>query len=186
MIARRTELAENGEQLERENMFVSRARVDAEAALVEAERRRHRGDATAADVAKAEKALRDLKMKAAQPWREKFAGIRAAVRDLDHEIAADVGQHYEELSAELGEDAQRAVAAMNDALAAVERAYVEREAVSGRVCALAGVIRRPRPNEIKPSRCDAAARECQRVLEQGGEVAPLPPEPVREPEELSA
>ena len=136
---------------------------------MEVERRRHRGDATAADVKQAEEALHDVKMKAAKPWRERLAGIRAAVRDGDNEIAAYVGQHYAELADELGEDAQGAVAAMNDALAAVDRAYLQREAVAARVIALAGVIRRPgpmrssrraakRPHASVSARSSAAAR----------------------------
>jgi hypothetical protein len=80
----------------------------------------------------------------------------------------------DELLAELREDAENAAADVTRAVARFVDAYAERQRVEQRMTSLCARIRIPRPGDIVGTRAEAAVREANRLLDAGGEVAPVP------------
>jgi hypothetical protein len=81
-----------------------------------------------------------------------------------------VGEHLDELLAELHEDSNEAAGAVNRACRVLEAAYQERQAVEQNVTALAGMVRVPRPGDVQRTRAEAVVREANRLLAEGGEA----------------
>jgi hypothetical protein len=111
-------------------------------------------------------------------------------RQADQAVTAFVGEHLDELLAELREDAENAAQDVNRAAARLVDAYDERMRVEQRTVSILSTVRRPtRPGAIRATRAEALARQANRLLSEGGEAAPLPRIDPREPlhgEQLAA
>ena len=175
------DLAARVADVDRQRADAVRQAHEASAALTALERRRAGGeDVDDATRRKAEKLLTAARTKADEPWAERIGGARAAARQADGEARGYAAANYESLASELAEDAQAVAASVDDALRAVMAARIEREAVGRRGDALIALAaQRSRPGLIPYTRIDQAARECERVLMEGGEPAPAPPETLR-------
>ena len=179
LLARRAEVAAMLGDAERAGRFASEAAQVASSELAALERRRLGGDDMDAAIRRAEKRLAVARGDAAQPWSERVSGGRAALRDADSAIARHVSAHFDALAGELEEDG-RAVADRADSLLhELGAVYAEREATVARWTALitAG-DGRVRPGTIPYSKLEPVAREAERVLMAGGEVAPAPRQPI--------
>jgi hypothetical protein len=134
----------------------------------------------------AEEALTRARLKAAEPWAERREGVRAAMREADQAVTTFVGAHFDELLAELREDAENAAEDLNRACARVVDAYAERARVEQCVTSLCAIIRHPRPGDIAYTRAAAVAKEAETLLLEGGEAAPLPRVDPRQPRHAEA
>jgi len=142
--------------------------------LAALERRALGGEAvTDANRTKVEKRLAAAKAKANEPHAERAQGARAALLDIDGQIAAYVTEHHDALNGELADDAQAAASRVNDALQEIIDAHAAREAIAARVNALASVIRRVQPGEVAWSKVEGVAREAEAVLLADGEAVPV-------------
>jgi hypothetical protein len=122
----------------------------------------------------AESELAAAKALVASNWTEKRAGIAAAVRSHEARIRAYVVENAAALLGELGEDAVDAATALDAAAQGALDAYGRRMAVEQQTFALLALSgRSPDPDAIVRSRSDAFANEARRLLELGGERAPL-------------
>jgi chromosome segregation ATPase len=164
--------------LEREQRGAAAAAAAASAALAEHERQ---GGAPAGKRRELEQALAAAKSKAAEPWPERIAGARSAVRDCDRAVRSFVAENLSELIADLEADGQAAAERVNSAAADLLAAYSEREAVAARIGGLASMVGSLRPGDVTYSRAEAVAREATRFVQVGGEAAPQLRHDPREP-----
>jgi hypothetical protein len=173
LLARRADLANRVREAEHAGTHVSAERMAASAAVQAVERRRASGESVPdAELKRATKALEAAKAREAEPWRERVAGMREAMRAMDHDIAAFVVQHFDALADEIAGDGQAATARVDDAARELIAAHAARQGVEQRVFALAGVVRNPRPGDVTRTRAEAVAREAGALLQRGGEDAP--------------
>jgi hypothetical protein len=173
LLARRADLANRVREAEHAGTHVSQQRMAASAAVQAVERRRASGESVPdAEVKRATKALEAAKAREAEPWPERVAGMREAMRAMDQDLAAFVVGHFDALADEIAGDGQAATARVDDAARELIAAHAARQAVERRVFALAGVVRNPRPGDVRRSRADAVAREAGALLQRGGEDAP--------------
>jgi hypothetical protein len=136
----------------------------------------------------AEQALTKARVKAAEPWAERRAGIQAAARDQEHAILQFVAENLDELVAELEQDGEDAAEALNRACRAVETAYLERQLVEQRLTSVVGMVRIPRPGDIQRTMAEGVRRAAGDLLMAGGEQAPklrVDPRQPRHPEAIA-
>ncbi len=184
LVARRAELAATAREADNAPRVAAEEVQRASAALAALERRRlnGQGDATDAERTKLEKALVRARAAQDQPWGERVAGARAAVRDMEAEIQAHVAANYDALSAEIADDAEAVKQRADDLLRELGPALREREEIVGRFAALIGcVVDRTEPNLIAYTRLEPVVNAADSVLLQGGEATPVPRRDPREP-----
>jgi hypothetical protein len=142
--------------------------------LAELERRAAGGDkVTDSERTKLEHELAAARAKAHEPWAERAAGVQSAARDGDQQISLFIEENLDQLLGELSEDAEAAANAVDTAAHRLVAAFHERMLVESRVTALCALIRTPRPGDVVPTRAEQAVREATRLLQTGGENAPL-------------
>jgi hypothetical protein len=174
LLSRRTELVAKVDELERRQRSSHQDAAEASRSLEQLERRAFAGaKVTDAQRKGAEDALAKAQRVEREPWGERARAAQQAVRDLDQVVRAHVAEHIEALLAELTEDAERAAAGVNesanDFLAAVE----QRRATEQRTAGLWSLVRRVEPNSFPASRSDEAAVQVRRLVDTGGETAPV-------------
>ena len=174
LLTRRTELVEKVDELERRHRSCHQAAAEASSALEQLERRALAGArVTESQRKRAEDALAKARDAEQEPWGERVRAAHQAVRDADQVVQTYVAEHLDTLLVELNEDGERAAAQVDasatDFLAAVE----QRRAAEERTAGLWSLVRRMEPNSIPPTRSDKAAVEVARLLDVGGETAPV-------------
>lgn len=174
LLATRAELEERLDALDREQRAATKRRDAASGALADLERKMILGSVvTDAQRTDAEDALARAKAENAAPWLERRAGVLAAIRDHDRELQTFVADHLDELLAEQAEDGEAAAEAVDRACQALVAAFRERQAVEQRVVGIAAMIRIPRVEDVARTRAEAVVAEANRLLDAGGEAAPL-------------
>jgi hypothetical protein len=181
LVERRAALAEQARDIDRRLTFASDDVGRASATLEAVERRRFGGEDVSAEARKAETALAKARAEAVEPWAQRGAGARAALKDADAEIRRFVGENYDSLAGEVEQDARDAAERVDAALGELVAAYREREAIVGRFNVLIGAVGRVEPGMVPFSRCEPVVRAAERVLEAGGEVPPIPKRDPRGP-----
>jgi hypothetical protein len=174
LLSRRTELVEKVDELERRQRSSHQDAAEASSALEQLERRSLAGArVTDTQRKQAEDALAKAREAEKEPWGERVRAAHQAVQDADQVVRAYVAEHLDTLLVELNEDGERAAAQVDasatDFLAAVE----QRRAAEQRTAGLWSLVRPMKPNTIPPTRSDKAAVEVARLLDMGGETAPV-------------
>jgi phage shock protein A len=146
-------------------------RLSAELADLE---RRAAGGERISDKARteAESALAKARVRHAEPWAERRAGVHAAARDADRDLRVYVSEHLTELLAELHENGEAAAEDVNRACRALGEAYLRRMDVERQVFALAakaGIT----TADVARTKAEAVVSEANALLQAGGEQAPL-------------
>jgi hypothetical protein len=182
LAAARAELDERADAIDREQRQASENVARLSAALADLKRRAAAGEQVSDEErTKAERELTQARITAGAPWAERRDGVRAAIRDADHAERTFVADHLDELLVELVDEAETAASAVDRACHALIAAYRERQAVEARVTALCAQVRIPRPGDIVRTRSEQVAREAERLLQAGGEAAPVPAVDPRQP-----
>jgi chromosome segregation ATPase len=181
-------LDEKLDRLDREQRAAAEKVAQLSAALVELERHELAGEkVSAAQRSKAEAELAGARAASAAPWGERRAAVRQAISDHHNRVQTFIAAHLAELLAELEEDGAEASRKVNDAAVALVEAAHERDTCSKRVDALlAAVNGSSRFGDVALSRSEAVAREAQRMLSDGGEVAPVLRDELRPREGVTA
>jgi chromosome segregation ATPase len=174
LIDAEAELDAKLDRLDREQRAAAETVARLSAALVELERRELAGGkVTAAQRSKAEAELAEARAADAAPWGERRTALRAAIGDHHNRVQAFIAAHFVELLAELEEDGAEASRKVNDAAATLVEAAHERDTCSKRVDALVTAVRgQSKFGDVVISRGEAVLREAERMLSEGGEVAP--------------
>jgi hypothetical protein len=151
------------------------ARRDAAAAgLVELERKAATGDAIGDGTRrKAEQTLAAARVEAEAPWAERRAGTAAALGDHDRDVHRFIGEHFDELLAEVTEDAEAAALAVTSACERLVAAFHDRMGVEQTMTDLIWVVFNPGPNAIARTRSEAVVAAAAALLAAGGERAPV-------------
>jgi chromosome segregation ATPase len=161
------------EELEAEQRAASQARAEARAALVEAERNGVRP----AERAKLEKALAEAETKP-HLLGARIEGARQAVRDAEVALAQHVRDNLSELVAPLETEGQAAAERINAGAEMIVAGLAEREAIAGKISALASMVGWMQPGDVSRTAAEDAARAASALLGAGGET---PPELLRDP-----
>jgi hypothetical protein len=149
-------------------------RADAGRQLEQLERRALTGEKVAeAQRRRAEDALTSARQVEQEPWGERARAAEQAVRDADQRVEQYVAEHLDTLLAELTEDAERAAAKVNDSAADFLAAVEQRRTAEQRTAGLWSLVRQMTPNSIPATRSDTARVEVARLLDTGGETAPI-------------
>jgi hypothetical protein len=138
-----------------------------------------------------ERALADARAKAGEPWAERRQAAALAVEDARVALSAYAQEHADELLEDVAVRGRAAAAAVDAAAQAVRDAYALRQQVEAETFALLALAgSRNRPGDVRSTRAEAIAAECERLLMQGGEAWPevlarpgQPRHPVAEVEE---
>jgi hypothetical protein len=175
--ARRDELGKVIRDCETSSRFASGDVERARETLVRAERERLAGGSAEA-VVRAERALTKARQAANQPWPEKIAGTRAALRDAEVRLARFASENYAPLRDAFNEEAVAAAARVDAALTELVEAHRERELLAGRAAEVFMLVGRVTPSTIPRTRTDIEklARQAEAAIMAGTETAPrLPP-----------
>lgn len=182
LLDRRGELASRLADIESSARAAVIEQREASDALAALERRRAPGDDVDDEAKRAEKNLAAAKEKANEPWAERIAGLRHAVRDHNQAVQQHIAASYPELAAELADEATEAARAVDDAIRELDRCYQAREQVHARFDAMiAAAVGRSEPGLVPPSRVQALASAGADVLLQGGERPPIARRDPRQP-----
>jgi len=139
-------------------------------ALAEFERR---GDGKQAERTRLERELAEAKAAVAAPWAERIEGARRRARDARGEVQRFVTAHLAELVQARQVDGQAAADRINSAVSEMLAAYAEWAAVSQEISTLLSLVGPVRPGDVSFTRSEALAREASRLVQQGGEQAPV-------------
>jgi Tfp pilus assembly protein FimV len=113
---RRRELENRLSDLDHQQRQATEQVSQRSAELADLERRAAAGERVSAQArAKAEQALTQARLRHAEPWAERAAGVRAAIREAEQGKRAFVIEHLDELLGELVEDANAAAEDVNHA-----------------------------------------------------------------------
>jgi hypothetical protein len=160
--------------LDGEQRAASEAVTELSSALTQLERAAAGGESVSqAQRSQLEQELAAGRAKQAEPWAERRAGLEAALRDAERAIQIFTGENFDALYAEVASDAEAAAEAVDRAANAFLGAFYERMAAERKVTALVSVVRPMRPGDIDATRAEQAVREVSRLLDSGGEAAPL-------------
>jgi hypothetical protein len=130
---------------------------------------------------RAEKALVDARQAADQPWGERQRAARLGAGDLLAQASRFAASNLDELLADLGEEGLAATAAINEAAQSILDGFAARSDVERRTFELIAMLRRANPGDVERTRAEAVVREAHRLLEGGGEQAPVVLVDPREP-----
>lgn len=134
LVARRDDAAGRVDELEAAQRRASEDDVSAAQAVADVERREIHGEqVTDAERKRREQALVKARTRRAEPWAERIQGARRAVAECERAIVAFAGERYDELMAELEEDARAAADRVNVALHDLCMAYEARQQEDRRV-----------------------------------------------------
>jgi hypothetical protein len=179
---RQADLAGRVDQVTAEQRAAAEAAAAASAELVALEKAALSGERVSARRRmEAEERLAAARRHAEQPWQERRAAAREAVRDAEAAVRKFTAEHAEALLADLAAEGEQAAQAMDAAAQAVVDANAWRASVEQRTFALITLIRPARPGDVARSRAEALAAEAGKVLAQGGERAPQVLVPPTEP-----
>jgi hypothetical protein len=140
----------------------------ASAALAQAERT----DISAAQRNRLEEELAAAIARQAEPWEERVAGARAALRDADSAVREHITRHLPALVADEEAAGQEIAQKINELVAALVAAFSEREQVEAMLGQL--LVRaagRVSPGDVTYSRAADVAVACRALLDSGGETA---------------
>jgi hypothetical protein len=174
LLTRRTHLVENVDELERRQRSSHEDAAEASSALEQLERRAFAGEkVTDTQRKRAEAALVKARDAEREPWGERVRAAEQAVRDADQVVCAYVAENLDALVVELTEDAERAAAKVNESASDFLVAVDQRRAAEERTVGLCALVRPMQPNSILAARSDAARMEVARLIDTGGEAAPV-------------
>jgi hypothetical protein len=108
-----------------------------------------------------------------EPWGERARAAQQAVREAAQMIRTYVVENLDALLVELTENAERAAANVNERASDFLVAVDERRAAEQRTRGLCSLVMPMNPNSIPATRSDAARVEVARLLDTGGEPAPV-------------
>jgi hypothetical protein len=157
------------DQLEREARTASAAVAEASAALIAFER----DGGTPEKRRELEQALAAARAKQAEPWGERIAGARAALRDVDVSLRAFTAEHFAELVEDKEADGRAVAARVDGAAGTLISLNAELQGVAREIAALASQVGVLQPGDVAFSRAEALVREAQRLVANGGEAAPV-------------
>jgi hypothetical protein len=174
LVNARGELEARLDQLDREQQHAGEQVTRLSAELVALERRSLEGESvTPTKRDKAEAELAKARAVAASPWGERRQAISEAIGGHHNRLQNYAGEHFAELVEEVEEDGEQAAQAVDAAAASLVAAYVERDRASQRLDALIALVRgASRFGDVALSRSQPVKREAEKLLAEGGEVAP--------------
>ena len=174
LIDSRAELEAKLDALDREQRGTAETLAKRSAELTALEKRALEGEQVgAADRRKAEDALVKAKAAHAANWAEKRSALRQAIAGHQGRVQAFVGEHFTELVAEVEQDGAEAAQAVDTAATKLVEAARERDAASRRLDALVtAVCGQSKFGDVAISRSEAVVGAAERLLSDGGEVAP--------------
>ena len=175
-------LRDRVDDTDREREATERAEA-ASAALAQLERRALAGDELGGQRKKLEAELAKAKAARDEPWAERRAGGKQAVRDNEQQMRIFVGQNFAALYDELAEDAEAAATRVDHACYELLAAYHERQIIDGRVTMLAAMVRVPEVGAVARTQAEAVAAAATALLQAGGEQAPLLRDDPRQPQQ---
>ena len=169
------ELEARLDTLDREQRTAAETLTERSAELVALERRGLEGEqVTAAQRNKTEDALLKAKTAHAAPWGERRSAIQQAINGHQGRVQAFVAEHFAELVDEIEQDGAKAARAVDAAAGTLVTAYQERARCSQRLDTLIAAINgTSRSGDVALSRADGLFREADRMLQKGGEAAPV-------------
>jgi hypothetical protein len=174
MLANRAAMAERADAVDVRQGEAVQRRDAAAIAVAQLERRAAGGeDVSQGERTKAEKTLSEARAQADAPWAERRAGAIAAVGDLDDEIKRFIAANLDELVDELREDGKAAAESVDAACRALIDGYQHRMLVEQRLTSLLSMVRIPRVGDVTRTKADGVVAEANRLLESGGEQAPV-------------
>jgi hypothetical protein len=185
LMKRRTDALAEADRIEEQQRAAVLAVQQASGEVEELERSAVTGAAQVSQAArtKAERKLADARTVAAEPWAERASAHRLAAGDLLASAQRFAAEHLDKLLDERRAEGEDAVRIINAGAQMLLDGYAARAAVEARTFELVSMIRRAEPGDVQRSRSDALAQEAQRLLTNGGEVAPVvlvrPDEPRR-------
>jgi hypothetical protein len=179
---RHRELELRVREIDGQQRAAQEAVTQAREALVQPEEAALSGEKVSAQRrAEVERTLTQAQLEAAAPWSERRTAAQRAVADANRAIVFYVGENLTTLLDELREDGEAAAAAVDAAAAAVVDAVQSRAAVEQATFKLLSTIRTTRPGDVQRSRSEGLAKEAGRLLDSGGERAPVVLGQTREP-----
>jgi hypothetical protein len=184
LIARRGDAANRVRDLEAAQRQAAADATAAADAVADAERQEIQGEPIAnAERKRRERELVKVRARRAEPWPERIQGARRAVVECERAIVAYAGEHYDDLMAELEQDARAAAERVNAALHDLRGAYEAREQEAQRVNGLIALATGGNnwPGLVAWSAVETIARDCAAVIDAGGERPPLPKTDPRAP-----
>jgi hypothetical protein len=148
------------------------ARLSSE--LVDLEKRGLEGEqVSSARRSKAEDALTRARVANAAPWAERRSAIEQAIGEHRGRVQAYVGANFGALVEEVEADGKMAAEAVDAAAEKLVEAYYERDRAAKRLDALLAVTRgASRFGDVALARSEPSVREAEKLLAEGGEVAP--------------
>jgi hypothetical protein len=167
LVTRRDDAARRVRDLEAAQRQASADAVAAAEAVSDAERQEGHGEpVTDAERKRRERELIKARERRAEPWPERITGARRAVAECEREILAHAGAHYDELMAELEQDARAAAERVNAALHELRAAYEARQHEDQRVNRLITLATgNNRPGLVMWSKLEKIAQEWASVPE---------------------
>jgi hypothetical protein len=175
LLGARDELEAKLDARDREQRAAAKTLAQRSGELTALEKRALEGEqVSAAQRGKAEDALAKAKVAAAAPWGERRSAIQQAIDGHRGRVQAFTADHFGELVEEIEQDGAAAARAVDAAAETLVAAYLERAAASQRLDTLiASVNGASRFGDVALSRADAIFREASRMLQEGGEAAPI-------------
>jgi hypothetical protein len=122
---------------------------------------------------KLETAFTEASVNAELPWPERIEGARRAARDAHQAVQVFVGENLSELVEARQVDGAAAAERINTAAAELLAGYAEWNAITQEISGLAALVGPVRPGDVSYTRTEAVAHECERLLREGGEQAPV-------------
>jgi hypothetical protein len=162
LVAQRDQARTHVDELEAEQREATAAAQQASDALIELERK---GGRPGAQRSKLEQTLAEARAKAAEPWAERIAGTRAAVRDAHGEVQTFVAEYLAELIADLEVEGAAAAAKLTAAAETLLQAFTDRERVAREIAEMCSLVARVSPGDVSYSRAEALARAAGDLLQ---------------------
>ncbi len=188
LVGSRAELEQRLNTLDRQQRDAAAMLEKRSAELTALERRELEGEqVSAAQRGKAEEALTKAKVAHAANWAEKRSALRGALDGHQGRVQAFVAENFRELVAEVEQEGAEAARKVNDAATALVEAAHKRDAASRRLDALITAVRgQSKFGDVAISRSEAAVGAAERLLSDGGEVAPVLRDELRPREGVTA
>jgi hypothetical protein len=176
-----TDMADEHDQLvatiaeaRRRRRFMSQELVDLEHEAVALERRSLLGEDVTADRKRYALALKKAEAIRDEPWEAREKAGAEALRDLTHAIDALVVAEWDTIAAEQAQEADAIKQQIDSTMSQLVALIEERERIHSHATALLGCHGTVDANAVASSNCEGLRRDLIRIIEGGGERAPLP------------
>jgi vacuolar-type H+-ATPase subunit H len=128
---------------------------------------------TSAAVRAAEETLAAARATASEPWNERARAAKMGADDLLHQMQRFAAEHLDELLEGLREKGEAAARTVDAGAEMILDGYAARAAAEREVFALISMIRATKPGDVERTKAEQLAGEAQKLLREGGEVAPV-------------